>query len=462
MTEHNEATIEDKKPSGNGVSIRVISAITIIIAVALAFYAFSLAGRIADAKSAAEAEEGRYVACRAAINDLENASDYLTSQARMFVLTGNPVNLNAYFEELNTTDRRGRAVATLRENSPDDLQAVSELQQALTASDKLAEEEFVAMRLASSYYKTKNLPEEITGTAQVEGEQAMTPEQKLEAARAIVLGNEYERAKDAIKANVEDSSNALITELNAKLDDNNALVQNLLFQLRISVALLLCVVMILVLVLLMYVLTPLSHYIKRIQKNEPLEASGSYELRYLADAYNTMYEDNSKRLMQLREFAERDSLTGISNRNGYNNFLATHTRDVALLLIDIDNFKEYNHVYGRETGNAVMVKLAKALSTAFRSTDFPCRIESDKFAVIMTNMNGDLRDAVSQKIELVNSMLADDDELPLITLSVGAAFSTEGMSDQDIYKAAETALLKAQEDGRNRIAFYGESTVKQA
>ena len=146
---------------------------------------------------------------------------------------------------------------------------------------------------------------------------------------------------------------------------------------------------------------------------------------------------------------------------GYDNFLATHTRNIALLLIDIDNFKEFNRVYGRETGNAVMVKLARALSTAFRSTDFPCRIESDMFAVVMTNMDAGLRDAVSSKIGLVNSILADDsDDLPLITLSVGVAFSTEGMNDRDIYEAAESALEQAVEQGRNRIAFYGEATAK--
>ena len=264
-------------------------------------------------------------------------------------------------------------------------------------------------------------------------------------------------SKATISANVEASSAALLAQLDNELAANNTTMQNLLLLLRIAIALLLCVVMVIVLVLLIYVLKPLNGYIKRIEKNEPLEASGSYELHYLADAYNTMYEDNSKRLRQLREFAERDPLTGISNRNGYDSFLAKHTRNIALLLIDIDNLKEFNKVYGRDTGNAVMVKLANALSTAFRSTDFPCRIESDKFAVIMTSMTGDMREAVTNKVGRVNTIMADDsDDLPLVTLSVGAAFSTEGMTDHDIYDAAESALEQAQANGRNCLVFYGE------
>ena len=462
MSERNEVAVKEQASPANpggGISIRIIGAIAIIVAIALAFYAFTLASHITEVRDTAEANEARYVECSNAIDDLQSASDYLTSQARLFVVTGNPDAMSAYFKELNVTNRRGKAVETLKSSFSDDLQAANELQQALDASDDLAADEFTAMRLAADYYGVANVPDEVANSATLGVEQGMTRENKLTAAQNLMLGESYRNAKDEINANVAASSEALLAELDAEVESTNTFMQNLLFQLRITVALLLCVVMVLVLVLLMYVLKPLNHYIKLIQKNEPLEADGSYELRYLANAYNAMYEDNSKRIKQLREFAERDQLTGISNRTGYENFLSKHTRNIALLLIDIDNFKDFNRVYGRDTGNAVMVKLAEALSTAFRSTDFPCRIESDLFAVVMTNMNADLRDAVSNKIGLVNSILANDDDLPLITLSVGAAFSTESMTDHDIYAAAETALGQAVANGRNCIAFYGESNM---
>ncbi len=459
-TENVDANAGAKMDTRGGISIRVIGAIAIVVAILLALFAFSLAGFIADAKDAAETNEARFVACNDAIDDLQDASDYLTTQARLFLVTGERSGMDAYLEELYVTDRRGKAVELLRSSFSDDVKAASDLQEALKASDALAEDELTAMRLAAEYYGFTDIASVIEKSATIDGEASMTADQKIEAARTLMLGEDYQTAKATIKANVEASSTALLEELDAELADNNTLMQNLLLQLRITVALLLCVVMVLVLVLLMYVLKPLNNYIKHIEKNEPLGASGSYELRYLANAYNAMYEDNSKRIKQLREFAERDPLTGISNRNGYDAFLATHTRSIALLLIDIDNFKEFNKVYGRDTGNAVMVKLANALVTAFRATDFPCRIESDKFAVIMTNMSADLQESITNKIGIVNAMLADDsDDLPLITLSVGAAFSTEGMSDHDIYDAANTALAQAQQQGRNCLVFYDEGSA---
>ena len=250
----------------------------------------------------------------------------------------------------------------------------------------------------------------------------------------------------------------MLKSLDGELQRSKTLVENLLFQLRISVALLLCVIMVLVLAVFMYVLQPPPPLRQAHQQERALNPDGAYELHYLANAYNTMYEDNNKRIEQLRAFAERDTLTGISNRGGYDNFLATHTRNIALLLIDIDNFKEYNMVYGHDTGDAVLVSLAGALTDAFRSTDFPCRIESDIFAVIMTNMSEDLRSAIVNKMERVNTILEDgSDDLPLVTLSVGAAFSTEGMSDQDIYHAASEALANAKKSESNSIVFYGEN-----
>jgi GGDEF domain-containing protein len=75
----------------------------------------------------------------------------------------------------------------------------------------------------------------------------------------------------------------------------------------------------------------------------------------------------------------------------------------------------------------------------------------------MTNMSGDLRAVIENKIDRVNALLASSaEELPVVTLSVGAAFSTEGMDDKDIYRAASSALISAKNSGANSIVFYGE------
>ena len=452
---------EAKERTERGISIRVICGIATVIAIALSFYAFILASRVGDAQANVAASEKQHLECDEAIDDLLTASNFLTSQARLYVTTGRSDYMDAYVEELNKTNRRGRAVEVLRSNFSNadehSAQALKNLEDALASSNALSLIELAAMRIASSHYGVQNPPDAVKNASTSMVRLNEGGKTALETATDLVLGEDYEKHKQEIGNEVQESSTALLTYLNNNLEQNETLAQGHLFQLRVTVALLLCVIMVLVLTLFMYILKPIGNYVKEIQKNEPLKADGAYELHYLANAYNVMYEDNAKRIEHLRTFAERDPLTGISNRNGYDSFLATHTRDIVLILIDIDNFADFNAVYGRDTGDAVLIRLAAALSEAFRSTDFPCRIEEDTFAVVMTNMSTDLRDVIVSKVESVNTILASgDDDLPVVTLSVGAAFSTEGMSDKDIYNAADAALKDARESESGNIVFYGE------
>lgn len=450
---------EEAKKNG-GVSIRVIGIITIAIAVGLAFYAFALTGYIGEAEGAVASSEKNSVECGNAINDLQAASDYLTTEARLFVVTGRKECLDNYIKEYSVTNRRGKAVDVLRSNQSADVEAVAALEEALAASNGLAQSELAAMRLAADYYGITDLPDEVANANTEVYRSTPDKNAKLELAKNLMLAETYDTAKNNISAKVEESSTALLDRLNTTLEENKNVVQNLLFQLSIVVALLLCIIMVFVLALFMYILKPLGRYVEHLKAGEALEPDGAYELHYLANAYNVIYEDNNKRIEQLRMYAEQDPLTGISNRGGYDSFLATHTRNIALLLIDIDNFREFNAVYGHDTGDAVLIKLAESLTMAFRSTDFPCRIEGDRFAVVMTNMNPGLRDAILQKVELVNSALADDTaELPAVTLSVGAAFSTEGMDDRDIYHAASDALHQAKQANSSEVFFYGEGAA---
>lgn len=456
-----ESQRTNSKTSG-GVSIRVVGICTIVAAIALSFFAFTLAGLIADAEASTTTAEKRYIECSSAVDDLRSASDHLTSEARLFVITGSREHMDSFVHEYEVSNRRGRAVEVLKSNLASDLDAVGKLEQALVASNELAKSEFAAMRLAAEHYGIDDLPNMVADADLSSVAVAPEEDAKLNIATALVLGEDYDAAKKKIVSKVEESSDALLEQLNADLEHGKSAMQTLLFELRISVALLLCIVMVFVLALFMYIIKPLGRYVERLKGGEPLEPDGAYELHYLASAYNTIYEDNNKRIEQLREYAEQDPLTGISNRSGYDSFLATHTRNIALLLIDVDNFREFVEVYGRDMGDAVLVKLSEALTTAFRSTDFPCRIEGELFAVVMTNMNTELRYAIINKMEIVNSILADDSsDLPAVTLSVGAAFSTEGMDDQDIYHAASSALEQAKQSKSSSVFFYGESTLAE-
>lgn len=458
----NKESGDKAKTTKGGMSIRILGAIAIVIAIVLAFYAFAMASQVADAASTAEEDQNRYLECSSATNELQKASDYLTTQARTFIVTGDRTYMDNYLEELLAINRRGKAVEQLK-SILNDQTASLELETALSYSDDLAQKELYALRLACEAYNIGDVPDKVASVSLSGSDTDKSDSEKLERARALVIGLEYDTSKLEIQQQVDASSTSLLQDLNASREASSARLQSLLFQLRIAVALLLCVIMLLVLTVVLYVLKPLTRYINRIETGHSLEPQGSYELKYLANAYNTVYEYNSQRITNLRDAAERDPLTGISNRGGYDKFLSTHTRDIALLLIDVDDFKGFNDAYGHDVGDALLKKIARSLTTAFRSTDFPCRIGGDEFAVIMTNMNPGLRRAVRNKVGLVNTMLADDsDDLPLVTLSVGVAFSDEGMNDEDIYRAADEALYRVKEHGRNGIAFADEGNMVTA
>lgn len=154
-----------------------------------------------------------------------------------------------------------------------------------------------------------------------------------------------------------------------------------------------------------------------------------------------------------------DSLTGIMNRSAFDHLrelLKKSPTPLALILIDVDKFKSINDTYGHEVGDKVLKKVGQLLNSFFRSDDYPIRIGSDEFAIIMNDINADSRKAIHHKINLINKEMQDTtDGLPSVTLSVGVAFSAKGYSDS-LYKQADKALYVVKEHGRSGLQFYDE------
>ena len=106
-------------------------------------------------------------------------------------------------------------------------------------------------------------------------------------------------------------------------------------------------------------------------------------------------------------------------------------------------------------GDAVLKKVADKLGHAFRTTDYPCRIGGDEFAVFMTEMTESLSYVVEAKARsIMEDMKDDSDGVPAITLSIGVAFSDGSLDGNEIFKHADRALYKVKEAGRNGFAFY--------
>ncbi len=171
-----------------------------------------------------------------------------------------------------------------------------------------------------------------------------------------------------------------------------------------------------------------------------------------------IHEDQVK-LDELRRLAERDPLTGLLNRGAFFRItegVSKSDKPVALLMIDVDRFKEVNDGYGHSTGDLALKRLADLLAVEFRTSDVPARLGGDEFVVLMLDVTPDQREVIRQKVNQMNSTLREPmDGLPPISVSVGVAFSPLGYS-QKLYGRADQALYRVKQAGRCGCRFSDE------
>ncbi|MBQ4505182.1 MAG: diguanylate cyclase, partial [Firmicutes bacterium] len=178
--------------------------------------------------------------------------------------------------------------------------------------------------------------------------------------------------------------------------------------------------------------------------------------------------DETERATQaLQERAERDSLTGILNKKAgqvqVEKSLEKRGKNekYAMLIIDLDNFKQVNDRYGHMFGDAVLSQAAQEIRKQFRMDDIAARIGGDEFMVFMKKVPD--RERVKNRCEkLVKSFRTMFEErIPGsgLTCSIGIAMAPDdGIAHQELYHAADKALYQAKKMGKNQFAFYDMET----
>ena len=166
-----------------------------------------------------------------------------------------------------------------------------------------------------------------------------------------------------------------------------------------------------------------------------------------------------QQLEETKNLAEHDPLTGLWNKGAYQTLETLHssTRNVAVLIVDVDDFKNVNDNHGHSIGDEVLKFVGKTLREAFRASDMVARIGGDEFAIMLTNITNEQRELIERKINGIFAKLqAGSPGLPLVTLSVGIAFSDahELKAAKKIGQMADKAMYQAKGDGKNRYAFY--------
>lgn len=172
----------------------------------------------------------------------------------------------------------------------------------------------------------------------------------------------------------------------------------------------------------------------------------------------------------LRGLAEQDSLTQLANRyffeENLRNAIARCERSnerIALILFDLDNFKEINDSYGHDAGDGILREVADRLRQAARKGDMLFRLGGDEFAILpqpVESLGVISRLAERVRKQLLAPIRFDNLELK-ISASIGIATCPDsGETADELYKAADIAMYRAKNDGRNRVCFY--STELQA
>ncbi|MBQ9492231.1 MAG: GGDEF domain-containing protein [Oscillibacter sp.] len=451
--------IPDLTEENSGPKIRSINMLVLSLAlIFLTLFLFS-SFRTSYAYESLRHANDKYIASELAANQLKHASNYLTAQTRMFAITQDIIYMDRYFEESLVLRNREKAAEVLKTYFLESY-AYLYLDEACRYSYELMDREYHAMRLVTE--ACNYIPNEaascLNDVELTADEKAMTPDEKIQAAITMTHDDAYQRYIDLIEKCV-DSCIRRVTEERAVAEKTNAaLLTRLTFGQRFLAILLMCITLITILTVMRLVLWPMNSFVTCIHRYQPLPMVGAYELRYLALAYNIMYNENQKTSAHLRHEAEHDPLTALYNRRTFDKMREEYKNlPIALILIDVDLFKRINDSYGHEVGDCVLKKVARLLDQNFRDTDFPCRVGGDEFAVIMTDASSAMKKLVKGKLLKVSEALQDtSDGLPAVTLSIGVAFNDREGGTEDIYKDADRALYVVKTHGRNGMEFYGE------
>lgn len=172
------------------------------------------------------------------------------------------------------------------------------------------------------------------------------------------------------------------------------------------------------------------------------------------------------------QLATTDALTGLLNRRHMTNILkrtfaafAPQRRPCAVLLIDLDRFKQVNDTLGHAVGDTLLKQVAQRLIKVVGDKDRICRLGGDEFQVILPDVEdrGRLGDLAGRIITMLSEPYTIDGNRCTIGTSIGVAVSPfDGETVDDVVRNADLALYAAKHSGRGRFRFYSNEMLESA
>lgn len=206
-----------------------------------------------------------------------------------------------------------------------------------------------------------------------------------------------------------------------------------------------------------------------------LRANGTYEwVRFSVQMLPDPYSSNIRLSLLLRDIDARkreelhlqnqlrtDPLTGALNRSAFiaqsDSIFADGTFcKHALIILDVDHFKQVNDCFGHGYGDRVLIRVAETLRSALRADDLVGRLGGDEFLVLLRNVSK--REILEIKLDTIRELLFQRvSEDKVVSCSLGAAvFPSDGSTFEELYRKTDIALYAAKNAGRNCVRIYQE------
>ncbi len=158
---------------------------------------------------------------------------------------------------------------------------------------------------------------------------------------------------------------------------------------------------------------------------------------------------------RLEKYAVIDGMTGLLNRSAFFAVLEETTQETGgtMLMIDADHFKSINDTYGHSTGDRALLVIADTILHLSHGATLAGRLGGEEFAVFLPEIaeeqGAGFAEALRHRIEKTARETMEGARE--VTVSIGVATATRGVSPDDLYRAADRALYEAKRNGRNKV-----------
>jgi diguanylate cyclase (GGDEF)-like protein/PAS domain S-box-containing protein len=188
------------------------------------------------------------------------------------------------------------------------------------------------------------------------------------------------------------------------------------------------------------------------------------DLKYANEVLSNQLEEINKLRDELEEQAIRDPLTNAYNRRYLSEFLdkevaraERENKPVTVVIMDMDNFKQFNDTYGHKCGDLVLQAITKFLNEHSRRGDVVCRYGGEEFVILMPNVSLEVgfERAEMWRQDFSESPIEYDGMKLFATFSAGVAtFPLHGKTGDVILQAADKALYRSKDAGKNKVIQY--------